>query len=66
MGIIIDVIIIDVILLTGAKLTLFGSSCNGFGFGHSDLDICMTLEQETAEVRYPNVCSLLVLFVLFV
>ncbi|XP_048045788.1 terminal uridylyltransferase 7 [Megalobrama amblycephala] len=34
----------------GAKLALFGSSKNGFGFKQSDLDICMTLEgQDTAE-----------------
>ncbi|XP_064604614.1 terminal uridylyltransferase 4-like isoform X2 [Liolophura sinensis] len=32
-----------------AKLSLFGSSCNGFGFRHSDLDICMTFDQPTAE-----------------
>lgn len=33
----------------GAKLALFGSSKNGFGFKQSDLDICMTLEgQDTA------------------
>uniref|UniRef100_A0A3Q3M563 RNA uridylyltransferase n=1 Tax=Mastacembelus armatus TaxID=205130 RepID=A0A3Q3M563_9TELE len=33
-----------------AKLCLFGSSKNGFGFRDSDLDICMTLEgHETAE-----------------
>ncbi|XP_062307775.1 terminal uridylyltransferase 7 [Osmerus eperlanus] len=34
----------------GAKLRLFGSSKNGFGFKQSDLDICMVLEgQETAD-----------------
>uniref|UniRef100_A0A9J8AUS1 C2H2-type domain-containing protein n=2 Tax=Cyprinus carpio TaxID=7962 RepID=A0A9J8AUS1_CYPCA len=34
----------------GAKLVLFGSSKNGFGFKQSDLDICMTLEGlDTAE-----------------
>ncbi|XP_051980538.1 uncharacterized protein LOC127641568 [Xyrauchen texanus] len=34
----------------GAKLVLFGSSKNGFGFKQSDLDICMTIEgQDTAE-----------------
>uniref|UniRef100_A0A672P3T8 Terminal uridylyl transferase 7 n=1 Tax=Sinocyclocheilus grahami TaxID=75366 RepID=A0A672P3T8_SINGR len=34
----------------GAKLVLFGSSKNGFGFKQSDLDICMTLDgQDTAE-----------------
>ena len=27
-----------------AVLTLFGSSCNGFGFADSDLDLCMTFE----------------------
>ncbi|XP_006006033.1 terminal uridylyltransferase 4 isoform X1 [Latimeria chalumnae] len=33
-----------------ARLCLFGSSKNGFGFRNSDLDICMTLEgHETAE-----------------
>nr|XP_023995150.1 LOW QUALITY PROTEIN: terminal uridylyltransferase 7-like [Salvelinus alpinus] len=36
---------------TGARLRLFGSSKNGFGFKQSDLDICMVLDgQETAEV----------------
>lgn len=29
---------------TGARLQLFGSSKNGFGFRQSDLDICMVLE----------------------
>ncbi|KAG7481113.1 hypothetical protein MATL_G00063350 [Megalops atlanticus] len=34
----------------GAKLRLFGSSKNGFGFKQSDLDICMVLEgRDTAE-----------------
>ncbi|XP_023658732.2 terminal uridylyltransferase 7 [Paramormyrops kingsleyae] len=34
----------------GAKLRLFGSSKNGFGFKQSDLDICMVLEgHETSE-----------------
>ncbi|KAG8455308.1 hypothetical protein GDO86_001487 [Hymenochirus boettgeri] len=34
----------------GARLNLFGSSKNGFGFKQSDLDICMTIEgKETAE-----------------
>ncbi|XP_076069141.1 terminal uridylyltransferase 7-like isoform X2 [Oratosquilla oratoria] len=28
----------------GASLKLFGSSANGFGFQHSDLDICLTFE----------------------
>ncbi|XP_074057034.1 terminal uridylyltransferase 7 [Macrotis lagotis] len=35
---------------TGTKLSLFGSSKNGFGFKQSDLDICMTIDGlETAE-----------------
>ncbi|KAM6290065.1 terminal uridylyltransferase 7 [Aegotheles albertisi] len=34
----------------GTKLSLFGSSKNGFGFKQSDLDICMTVDGlETAE-----------------
>ncbi|XP_074851247.1 terminal uridylyltransferase 7 isoform X2 [Carettochelys insculpta] len=34
----------------GARLNLFGSSKNGFGFKQSDLDICMTVDGlETAE-----------------
>ncbi|KAG7489838.1 terminal uridylyltransferase 7 [Solea senegalensis] len=34
----------------GARLQLFGSSKNGFGFRQSDLDICMVLEgQETMD-----------------
>jgi DNA polymerase sigma len=37
--------------LEKARLCLFGSSKNGFGFRDSDLDICMTLEgHENAEV----------------
>ncbi|XP_013381617.1 terminal uridylyltransferase 4-like, partial [Lingula anatina] len=33
-----------------ARLQLFGSSCNGFGFQHSDLDICMSfVNHKTAE-----------------
>ena len=35
----------------GAYLQLFGSSANGFGFGHSDLDICLMFENHpTGEV----------------
>ncbi|CAG5125515.1 unnamed protein product, partial [Candidula unifasciata] len=30
---------------TDAKLSLFGSSCNGFGFDKSDMDICLTFTQ---------------------
>lgn len=38
-------------LYTGARLQLFGSSKNGFGFRQSDLDICMVLEgQESIDV----------------
>lgn len=38
---------------TAARLQLFGSSKNGFGFKQSDLDICMVLEgQESLNVRY--------------
>ncbi|KAF3817891.1 hypothetical protein GH733_013740 [Mirounga leonina] len=38
------------ISLTGTKLSLFGSSKNGFGFKQSDLDVCMTINGlETAE-----------------
>lgn len=41
---------------TAARLQLFGSSRNGFGFKQSDLDICMVLEgQESINVRYPSV-----------
>ena len=32
-----------------AKLFLFGSSKNGFGFRNSDMDICMTLGNRTKE-----------------
>ncbi|KAK7100580.1 terminal uridylyltransferase 7-like isoform X2 [Littorina saxatilis] len=32
-----------------ANFALFGSSCNGFGFYQSDLDICMTLRGKTVE-----------------
>lgn len=30
-------------LFPDSSLQLFGSSVNGFGFGNSDMDICMTL-----------------------
>ncbi|KAG0444877.1 hypothetical protein HPB47_013288 [Ixodes persulcatus] len=30
-------------LYTDARLTLYGSSCNGFGLARSDLDLCLTL-----------------------
>ncbi|XP_068726733.1 terminal uridylyltransferase 4-like isoform X2 [Montipora capricornis] len=32
-----------------ARLSLFGSSKNGFGFRNSDIDICMTLENHVRE-----------------
>lgn len=35
-----------------AQLCLFGSSCNGFGFRNSDLDITLTFQgRKTDEVR---------------
>ncbi|GIY47786.1 terminal uridylyltransferase 4 [Caerostris darwini] len=34
-------------LYSNAKLTLFGSSVNGFGFKSSDLDICMVLNAKS-------------------
>lgn len=37
----------------GARLRLFGSSKNGFGFRQSDLDICMVLDgQDTMDVSF--------------
>jgi terminal uridylyltransferase len=33
-----------------ARLTLFGSSANGFGFGESDLDICLTFDGEDNDI----------------
>ena len=44
--------IISFSILVDARLSLFGSSCNGFGFQNSDLDICMTLEGEDQKVLY--------------
>lgn len=42
----------------GAKLRLFGSSCNGFGFQYSDLDISLTFaDHETAEVISSAFCT---------
>ena len=35
--------------LPDARLFLFGSSKNGFGFRNSDIDICMTLENHFKE-----------------
>lgn len=31
-------------LRADTRLQLFGSSCNGFGFTRSDLDLCLTFE----------------------
>ena len=40
-------------LYPDAELALFGSSCNGFGFQKSDLDICMTFKNKsTPEVTF--------------
>ncbi|KAK6179643.1 hypothetical protein SNE40_011956 [Patella caerulea] len=36
-------------LYPNARLQLFGSSCNGFGFSKSDLDICLTFKDKTSE-----------------
>uniref|UniRef100_A0A8C5H4F1 Terminal uridylyltransferase 7-like n=1 Tax=Gouania willdenowi TaxID=441366 RepID=A0A8C5H4F1_GOUWI len=42
-----------------AKLQLFGSSKNGFGFRQSDLDICMVLEgKETVDVKLKNITAI--------
>jgi len=38
-----------VISFVDARLFLFGSSKNGFGFRSSDIDICMTLENKVKE-----------------
>lgn len=32
-----------------AELTLFGSTCNGFGFDKSDMDICMTFSRRNGK-----------------
>ncbi|XP_072031740.1 terminal uridylyltransferase 4-like isoform X2 [Amphiura filiformis] len=39
------------------NLRLFGSSMNGFGFHHSDLDICMTLEgaRDPKSLNFPDI-----------
>ncbi|MEQ2189896.1 hypothetical protein GOODEAATRI_030021 [Goodea atripinnis] len=47
------------IAIEGARLQLFGSSKNGFGFRQSDLDICMVLEgKETMDVSYLSVSQI--------
>jgi terminal uridylyltransferase len=41
------------------SLDLFGSSCNGFGFRKSDLDICLTFtDNPTGEVITTNAYNL--------
>ena len=45
-----------------AELQLFGSSTNGFGFQHSDLDICLTFSDNAdGKVRFTKCFALLVL-----
>ena len=38
---------------TDAKLEAFGSSCNGFGFRDSDLDLCLTFTKSDPKVLGP-------------
>ena len=45
-------LILCVCLHSDAYFSLFGSSCNGFGFVWSDLDICMAFKGKTIEVRF--------------
>lgn len=41
--------------ISEANVEMFGSSCNGFGFHNSDIDICLTFDgNDTGEVRFPN------------
>ncbi|RUS92208.1 hypothetical protein EGW08_000061 [Elysia chlorotica] len=42
-----------------AQLTLFGSTCNGFGFDKSDLDICMTFSRRNAKIDKVHVIETL-------
>ena len=44
-----------------AQLSLFGSSCNGFGFSNSDLDICMVFSDvsDVIILLFTHVTSLL-------
>lgn len=46
-----DIVYVKLLLSfsAGARLFLFGSSKNGFGFRNSDIDICMTLENRVKE-----------------
>lgn len=39
-----------------AVLTLFGSSCNGFGFADSDLDLCLTFNSNEDGKVSSNYC----------
>jgi len=40
---------LSVVSFVDARLFLFGSSKNGFGFRNSDIDICMTFENQVKE-----------------
>ena len=40
---------------SNAKLSLFGSSNNGFAMKKSDLDICMTLDEDPSKVNFKRV-----------
>jgi len=44
-----------------AKLQLFGSSCNGFGFDKSDMDICMTFltKKDVTKINKPAIIETL-------
>ncbi|XP_041359697.1 terminal uridylyltransferase 4-like isoform X2 [Gigantopelta aegis] len=48
---------INYTLYEDAELCLFGSSCNGFGFVMSDLDICMTFHSKPSgkDLNYPHI-----------
>ena len=45
-------------LFSDAKLEAFGSSCNGFGFRESDLDLCLTFTRSDPMVNqsFANSC----------
>jgi len=46
------IVFCHIYFLTDAQLCLFGSSCNGFGFRNSDLDITLTFHgRRTDEVE---------------
>jgi len=40
---------LSMLCLTDAHLCLFGSSCNGFGFRNSDLDITLTFQRHRTD-----------------